>query len=101
VETAVGAFCRKRGVNPVLLDYSYEVRGLAVTLFENRADWRDPTLRHVYPFARFKFIPDAGWELHWMRQNGRWYRYDEGPQRRTLTPLIHLLERDEHGAFFG
>jgi hypothetical protein len=85
------------------IDHDYETDGQSVTLFEVRPRWRGQpgeTTRHAY--ARFRYVKSSDiWYIYWMRQTGKWERYEPAPIACSLTEALEIMEADRYGCFFG
>jgi hypothetical protein len=41
------------------------------------------------------------WRVFWMRADLKWHAYPPAPIVDTVDAFLALVERDEHGCFFG
>ena len=81
---------------------AYEVVGHAVTIFEVRPAWDDPSEWMHNPVARLRFARTTGeWTLYWMRADLKWHVYDPEPMPTDLASLVAIVDQDKHCAFFG
>jgi hypothetical protein len=105
IDRCVGGLCRNR-TNPSIADqlrFEYEVSGHAVSVYEVRPDWQDPSQETKMGIARFRFIKSRSeWRLYWMRRDLKWHLYDPDVSiNRRLEPLVAVVEKDQWRAFFG
>lgn len=104
IDKALGGLCERHSP-PDLADQLrtvYEVDRLAVTLYEERPDWRGSGEWMRTPVARFRYVRRADeWELYWMRADLKWHFYEPAGRVRRLSTLVRDVERDEYGCFFG
>lgn len=103
IERDVGGYCRRK-TNPSLSDklsIEYRMRGMTVTIFENRPVWRGaPGERMHSDVAKLKKNPETRlWQLYWRDRNLRWHLYEDAPPTRRLTDLF--AEVDRHPIFWG
>lgn len=104
VESKLKAFCDQRIPaalrNEIRLGWKF--RGNAVTLFESRPTF-PPTEKWVdIPVAQFRFDPKTTeWSLYCADRNGRWHFYSESATSRDLDAVIHALDTDRTGIFWG
>jgi hypothetical protein len=84
------------------LRFEYEVKGHAVTVWEIRPAWNDPTQETKMGVARFRYTRKSdSWKLYWMRKDLKWHAYDPDVNIGRLESLVAEVDRDEYGAFFG
>jgi hypothetical protein len=81
---------------------SVETRGNNVTLFEHRPVWRMPDQWTNGKVAQFRYDSDANrWTLYWSDRHGRWLRNEPKRQADDIATLIHEVDKDPAGAFWG
>jgi hypothetical protein len=104
VRTKIGAYCEGRvpahAQHQVRM--SYDLRGSAVTLVEQRIAFQDPSQWVDIPIAQLRYDPDLQqWTLYCSDRNGRWHRYEPlGPQK-NLEALLREIDADPTGIFWG
>lgn len=105
IDSTVGDLCRRCSPAHVAdqLRTVHEVGGHAVTIFEERPDWVDPSLGWMRnPVARFRFYRSRGeWVLYWMPSDLKWHAYEPASGLTDLPSLTAVVERDALCAFFG
>ena len=80
------------------------VRGNTITLTEERAPWRDgPGAEWTNsPVAQFRYQPTSQlWALYWFDRNNRWRPFEETPPTADIAELVHAVDRDPAGIFWG
>ncbi len=105
IDLIVGQWCLEK-VPPHLkqqIDHDYEIDGQAVTIFEVRPLWRgQPGETTRRAFARFRYVKSSDlWHIYWMRQSGKWERYEPAPAACSLDQALEIMEADHYGCFFG
>ena len=77
-------------------------RGNTVTIFEWQTLFDDPTKAVDIKVAQFRYdaVIDR-WFLFCADRNGRWHAYDEMPGSGTFKDLLHEVEGDPTGIFWG
>jgi hypothetical protein len=84
------------------LRYDYEIEKQNVIIFEIRPVWNNPNEITKSPFAKFAYVKSQKiWRLYWQRANGKWLRYESSAQIEQLENLIHEIDVDTYGCFFG
>jgi len=104
IDRTVGALCRRdsRPEHAAELRFVYEVDGHTVSVYEERAPWDGVGEWTRMGVARFRYARTGGsWTLYWMRRDLKWHVYDPDVTATDLASLVALVDRDEHGAFFG
>jgi len=85
------------------IQYPCEVKGNAVTLWEERPAWNDPKKTTKMGVARFRYWKSRRtWQLYWMRRDLKWHPYDPDVSvAKRIAALVKVMEEDKWGAFFG
>lgn len=84
------------------LDLGYRIEDQSIILFEIRPDWYKPETIREHPFAKTSFVKKNNhWKIFWLRSDAKWYAYTIQPTVKTLKEFTILVEKDEHGCFFG
>lgn len=108
VETAVAAvrrFCAERtpADDRDQLVVEAERRGSTIGIVERHAPW-DPAYGPewtVTPVAQLRFDPSRNrWSLH-ARRGDRWIRHPDTPIAADIADLLHELDADPYGLFWG
>jgi hypothetical protein len=82
------------------IQLSVEVRGNAVTLFEDRPVWRMPGQWSHRKLAQFRYDPTSErWALYWSDRHGRSLRYEGKRPAADIATLIREVDQDPIGAF--
>jgi hypothetical protein len=84
------------------LDLAFRVQEQSVEIFEIHPAWREPDKKIEHPVARATFVKRQGiWKVFWQRADLKWHRYEPNPGVATLDEFLALVEKDQHGCFFG
>jgi Protein of unknown function (DUF3024) len=105
IDLIVGQWCLEK-LPPHLkqqIDHDYEIDGQAVTIFEVRPLWRgQPGEKTRRAFARFRYVKSTElWQIYWMRQTGKWQRYEPAPDACSMEEVLEIMDADHYGCFFG
>lgn len=104
-ERDLDAFLAKRRPPPNIrneLDVGYRIDKQNIEIVEIRPDWREPSIVRGRPFARITYVRSgAYWKLYWMRASLKWHSYAPQATTRHLSEALDVIDRDEHGCFFG
>ncbi len=105
VAKKLDAFIAKR-MKPHLADkirLSYTFRGNSVTLWENRAPWREGMPEWtVSAVAQLRYNPKSEtWMLYWRDRNSRWHLYERLAPAKNLDRIFAELDRDPTGTYWG
>ncbi len=80
----------------------FRIRNADVELFESRPLYNDPSTWVSTRIARFrKSVSNGNWILFWVDRNARWKRYEPCAPHRDIETLLHVVEDDVIGAFWG
>lgn len=84
------------------VDLSYRIENQSVEIFEIRPDWQDRTIKRESPVAKATYVQTKKlWKIFWLRQDLKWHGYQPTPAVKTLETFLKVIERDEHGCFWG
>ena len=84
------------------LDIGYRISGQSVEIFEIRPDRRNEAQKLETPVAKATFVRTQNlWRIYWMRQDLKWHGYAPNYEARSLEEFLAIVDRDEHGCFFG
>ena len=84
------------------VDLCYRIGGQSVEIFELRADWQDKTKKWEQPVAKTTFVRTKNrWKIFWMRRDLKWHGYEPNLEVHSLEAVLHVVDRDEYGCFFG
>lgn len=104
VEKKLGAYCE--GKIPLHLRHKikigFKVRGNSVTLIEERPYFHDPSQWSKSVVAQFRLNPDDQlWTLYCADRNSRWHLYSRSVPTKNINTLLHWVEADPTGIFWG
>ena len=84
------------------VDIAYRIKGQTVEIFEIRPHYEDRSQKVEQPIAKTTFIRTKNrWKVFWMRSDLKWHGYEPNLEVRTFKEFIDVIDRDEHGCFFG
>lgn len=105
IEQAAEKFLSARRPPPEIrdqLDLGYRIEGQSVYLFEIRPRLDDPDQKMESPVAKGTFIKRRKlWKIYWMRADLKWHPYQPTPSVGSIADFFEVVDRDDHGAFFG
>lgn len=103
-ETKLSEYCRTK-IPPHLaneLRLSFQFRGNAITLFESRPSFSNPSQWVEIPAAQFRYDPEnTTWTLFCADRNSRWHSYRDANPARKLDALLKKVDEDPTGIFWG
>jgi hypothetical protein len=84
------------------LDIGYTFRSNSLMIFEIRPKWDNHFVKTNSPIAKARYIKSKDlWKIYWMRGNGNWEPYEPQPECSTLNSFFRILQKDQHGCFWG
>lgn len=104
VRTKIGAYCEGRVPADAQhqVRMSYDIRGSAVTLVEQRPAFQDPSQWVDLPIAQLRYDPDVQqWTLYCADRNGRWHCYEPLDPQKNLEALLREIDEDPTHIFWG
>ena len=104
IESYVQGYCDKRNKLEIYdkLHLEYEIENQSIILLEVRQHWQDPSRQTRSAFAKMKYIRSSKkWKLYWMRQDLKWYLYDPFPENESYVTLLDVIDKGQHGCFYG
>jgi hypothetical protein len=104
VDTVLRAFCERRVPLHVRdkVRLVYDFRGNAVTLYEDRPLWKDPSKWTHGAIAQFRFDATNGeWTLYCADRNSKWHEYLDVTPTSRFESLLEEVDKDPTGIFFG
>ena len=104
IDRLVGGFCRRHSPERIRneLRIEYRISRHDVLIFEARPERDDASRWLQLGVAKLKFNrPASEWRLFWLRATLKWEAYEPLPSNRSLSVLVHEIDRDPHGCFFG
>lgn len=105
VEMKIGGFCKRR-VPPHAVDkvnLSYQIRGNSVTIFENRAPWREGMKDWTsMSIAQLRYDEKSGkWTLYCADRNDKWHEYLDTEPTTKIDKILDEIDEDPTGIFWG
>ncbi|PIQ97857.1 MAG: hypothetical protein COV67_01985 [Nitrospinae bacterium CG11_big_fil_rev_8_21_14_0_20_56_8] len=105
VEKKVGEYCDHK-IPAHLRDkitVTYEIRGNSVTLFENRAPWREEMTEWTKSkVAQMRYDEKkATWNLFCRDRNGKWHPYGSLSPTKNLDRVLEEINDDPTCIFWG
>ena len=84
------------------LDLAFRISGQSVEIFEVRPNWRDETNIREHPIAKATYNQsNRKWKVFWRRADLKWHRYEPNGEVTRIEDFIEVVDKDEHGCFFG
>ncbi len=80
------------------------VRGLTVTVVEERPPWKEGigSAWSRSPIAQFRFDAESHrWSLYWHDRNTRWHLFEDAAPAPDIEALIRVLDADATAIFWG
>lgn len=101
----MGEYCDKKFPPQVRdkLRLSYKTRGNMVTIFEERAPWRQDMKEWTsMPMAQIRYDEKkSSWTLYCADRNSKWHKYVSLPPTKDLDDVLAEIDADPTGAFWG
>ena len=104
ISTRLSAYCEARIPVHVRnkLRLGFRITGQDVVLFEKRPAFRPPHDWQELPVAKFKYVRSQNaWHLFCQHRDLRWHKYEPMPSARSFDILLHEVDSDPTGIFFG
>lgn len=105
IDATVGALVRRRRPPEHIrdqLDVEVEIDKHQVRIFSLRPLWSDPTHTVRSGVAQFTYTRTRNsWKLYWMRRDGKWHPWAPTENTGTLLELVHVVDDDTRGGFWG
>jgi len=84
------------------LDIGFSFQNNILEIFEIRPRWDDHNIKISSSVAKTQFIKSRNiWKIFWMRANGKWELYPPKPEVGNLSDFFKILQKDQHGCFWG
>jgi hypothetical protein len=104
IERRLAEYCRMR--SPAELGgrarVAFRIDGLQVTLFEVRSMFLREGVWTETEVAQFRYRPsDRTWTLYWMDRHHEWNEYWDVDPTGDFEELLHEVDRDPTGIFWG
>ena len=84
------------------LDLGYRIKGQSVELLEIRSIWNNPQEKINQAVAKATYVKNQKvWKIYWQRADLKWHRYMPAPEVKTIEQFLEVVQKDEHGCFWG
>ena len=104
-EKPLAAFMRKRRP-PVhirdKLDLAYRIKGQSIEIFTIRPHWEDASRKTEEAVAKATYNRKANiWKIFWQRADMKWHGYQPHLEAESVEEFLYVVDKDDHGCFFG
>jgi hypothetical protein len=104
-EKLVAKFIERRRPPPHIraeVDLAFRIDGQSVEIFETRRHWRDQSRMLEHPIAKATYNKSSrNWRVLWRRADLKWHSYKPNPEVASIEDFLAIVQKDEHGCFFG
>ena len=104
-EKLVAQFIEMRRPPPHIraeVDLSFRINGQSVEIFEVRPNWRDRCKLQEHSIAKATYNKSKrNWKVFWQRADLKWHSYFPNPEVTSIEEFLAVVQKDEHGCFFG
>jgi hypothetical protein len=104
-EKLVAQFIERRRPLPHIraeVDLSFRINRQSVEIFEVRPNWRDETKLQEHSIAKATYNNSKrNWKVFWQRADLKWHSYMPNPEVASIEDFLAVVQKDEHGCFFG
>ena len=104
-EKLVAHFIERRRPPPHVraeVDLAFRIDGQSVEIFEVRRHWKDHSQKLEHSIAKATYNKSKrNWKVFWQRADLKWHGYQPDPEVRSIEDFLALIQKDEHGCFFG
>ena len=104
-EKLVGAYIEKHRPPPHVrnqVDLGYRISDQSIEIFEIRPLWKKPDKKIEEMVAKTTYVKKSGlWKVYWQRSDMKWHSYVPTTEVNSLEEFLALVEKDEHGCFYG
>jgi len=84
------------------VDLSFRIDGQSVEIFEVRRHWEDHSKKLEHSIAKATYNKSKrNWKIFWQRADLKWHGYQPKPEVDLIEDFLALVQKDEHGCFFG
>jgi hypothetical protein len=84
------------------LDLAFRINGQSIEIFEVRRHWKDKSKRLEQPIAKATFKKSKrNWKVFWQMADLKWHSYKPNPEVASIEDFLAVVQKDEHGCFFG
>ena len=104
-EKLVVQFIEKRRPPPHIrsqVDLAFRINGQSVEIFEVRPNWRDKSKVQEHSIAKATYNKSKrNWKVFWQRADLKWHSYMPNSEVDSIEDFLAVVQKDEHGCFFG
>jgi hypothetical protein len=104
-EKLVAEFIRKRRPPPHIrdrVDLTYRIKDQSVEIYEIRAHWQDGDRKLESAIAKATYNKSSSnWKVFWQRADFKWHGYKPHLMVASIEAFLDVVDKDEHGCFFG
>jgi hypothetical protein len=104
-EKLVAQFIEKRRPPPHVrdeVDLSFRISGQSVEIFEVHPNWRDRSKLQEHSIAKATYNNSkSNWKVFLQRADRKWHSYMPSAEVASIEHFLALVQKDEHGCFFG
>lgn len=84
------------------IDLGFRIDGQSVAIFEVRRHWRDESDMLERPIAKATYNKTKrNWKVFWRRADLKWHSYKPNAEVSSIEGFLEVVQKDEHGCFFG
>jgi hypothetical protein len=84
------------------VDLAFRMQDQSVEIFEVRPNWRDKTRLQEHSIAKATYNKSKrNWKVFWRRADLKWHSYQPASEVTSIEDFLELIQKDEHGCFFG
>jgi hypothetical protein len=104
-EKLVAQFIEKRRPPPHVrdeVDLSFRIDRQSVEIFEVRPNWRDRSKLQEHSIAKATYNKSKrNWKVFWQQADLNWHSYMPSAEVASIEDFLAVVQKDEHGCFFG
>ena len=104
-EKLVAQFIERRRPPPYVraeVDLAFRINGQSVEIFEVRRHWEDSSKKLEHSIAKATYNKSKrNWKIFWQRADLKWHGYQPKPEVDLIEDFLAIVQKDEHGCFFG
>ncbi|HRH66950.1 MAG TPA: DUF3024 domain-containing protein [Bacteroidia bacterium] len=104
IEAMENFISRKRPLEEIRnkVDLSYRIENQSIIIFEIRPAYNNPDKKLELDVAKTTFVKAKNhWKIFWMRADLKWHPYSPNEIVKSVNEFCELVEKDEHGCFWG